>query len=817
MTDTATPDTAEPTQQTYIDPVTGIPDTSVLGRPNSYIGRSVPRPNARRLVQGRGRFVDDLVLARMVHVAFVRSPYAHARIGAIDTKAAQASPDVVRIVTGAELAEICTPWVGVLSHMVGLKSAPQYPMAVDRACWQGEAVVAGVAASRAAAEDAAALVEIDWQELPAVADTETALDAATPVIHPELGDNLAFENRHDLGDIDAAFAQARAQGGAVVEQRFHFARQTGVTLEARVILADYNAAERRMTAYMSHQAPYMMQHIIGKHLGLPDTDVRVVCQDVGGSFGLKVHTYADEMATLACSKLLRRPVKFTADRIEAFASDIHARAHRVDGRIAMAADGEILGFEIDDITGIGPYSVYPRTSAMEATQVLNYTGGPYTHKNYRARVRVVFQNKVPMCQYRAVGHPIAFTVTEGLIEAAARRLGLDPVAVRRRNLIADDAYPTSGVTGIRFEGLSHHAALDKILAMMDYEALVADRDAARARGLTRGIGLAAMIELTNPGAAAYGIGGARISSTDGTAIRMDASGALIVQTSATEQGQGADTVVAQVAATAFGVPMSRVKVISGDTDNVPYGGGTWGSRAAGIAGESVLRAARALRHNVLAVAGALLQAEPQTLDIRNGMVIDRADGAERMPLEEVARVAYFRPDTLPKGFQSEMMATRHYVPKEYPVAFTNGMQASYVEGDPDTGFVRLLGHWVVEDCGTVINPQLVDEQVRGGVIQGIGGVLYEDCRYDGDGNLLNASLADYLVPMAGEMPDIAVGHVSTPTKESELGAKGAGEAGTAGAPAAILNAINDALAPHDAAVWAQPVTPEDVLKALGKV
>ncbi len=805
------------TSEIFTDPVTGIADLSVLGRPNSYIGRSVPRPNARRLVEGRGRFVDDLTLPRMLHVAFHRSPYAHARIGAIDTKAAAASPGVARIVTGAELAEICTPWVGVLSHMKGLKSAPQHPMAIDRACWQGEAIVAVLAASRAEAEDAAALVEVDYEALPAVADAETALDAATPVIHAELGDNLAFENSHDLGDVDAAFAQAAADGGAIVEQTFHFARQTGVTLEPRVIVADFDASQGRMTAYMSHQAPFMMQHIIGKHLGLADSDVRVICRDVGGSFGLKVHVYPDEMAALACSKLVRRPVKFASDRLEAFASDIHARAHRVHGRIAMSEDGDILAFDIDALTGIGPYSVYPRTSAMEATQVLNYTGGPYAHENYRARVRVVFQNKVPMCQYRAVGHPIAFTVTEALVEAAARQLGLDPVAVRRRNLIADDAYPASGVTGIRFEGLSHHASLDKLLAMMDYEVLVAGRDAARAEGKVRGIGLAAMIELTNPGAAAYGIGGARISSQDGTAIRMDAAGAIIVQTSATEQGQGAETVVAQVAATAFGVPMDRVRVISGDTDNVPYGGGTWGSRAAGIAGESVLRAARALRHNVLAVAGALLQAEPASLDIRDGVVVDKADGAARMPLEEVARVSYFRPDTLPAGFQAEMMATRHYVPKEYPVAFTNGMQASYVEIDSETGFVTLLGHWVVEDCGTVINPQLVDEQVRGGVVQGIGGVLLEECRYDGDGNLLNASMADYLVPMAGGMPNIHVGHVETPTRESELGAKGAGEAGTAGAPAAIMNAINDALAPLNAAVWAQPVTPESILRALGRV
>jgi carbon-monoxide dehydrogenase large subunit len=754
-----------------------------------------------------------MVLPRMGHVAFVRSPYAHARILGIDAVAAKAAPGVIAVVTGPELAEICTPWVGVLTHLKGLKSAPQYPMAIDRACWQGEAVAAVVAQTRAQAEDAAELVAVDYEELPVVTDMETALDLATPVIHPELGDNLAWERLHVAGDVDAAFAGA----DHVVEATFGFGRHTGVTLEPRACLADYNPGDGRLTVYQGTQAPHMIQNVLAKHLDLPESQVRLVCKDVGGSFGIKVHVYADEVATAALSKLLRRPVKFVADRIESFVTDIHARDHRVKGRIGVMNDGRITGFEIDDLTGIGPYSMYPRTSAIEANQVVNFTGGQYAVPNYRAQARVVFQNKTQTCQYRAVGHPIACSVTEGLVDLAAQKIGIDPVAIRRLNIIKDDAYPCQSSAGMRFEKLSHEAAMAKLLDMMDYDGLRADQAACRARGIHRGIGIASFIEVTNPSAAFYGVGGARISSQDGVTIRMDAQGSIHVASSVTEQGQGAEAVTAQVVATAFGVPIERVRVVTGDTDNTPYGGGTWASRAAGIGGEAAWQAGKALRENVVAVAAAILQAKPESLDIRDGLVVDRENGRERMPLEEVARIAYFRPDTLPPGIQPEFVATRHYVPKEYPFAFTNGIQGSYVEVDVETGFIKLLKHWCVEDCGTILNPQLVDEQVRGGIVQGLGPALYEHCLYDEQGQLQNGNMADYLVPMAVEMPDIEVGHVTTPTAESELGAKGAGEAGTAGAAAAVMNAVNDALQPFGATLTSIPMTPERVLRALGTV
>lgn len=787
---------------------------SALDRPNSYIGRSVPRPNLARLTQGRGQYVTDVTLPRMAHVAYVRSPHAHARIVRIDTDAAKKMPGVIAAVTGPELAKVITPWVGVLTHLKGLKSAPQSALAIERACWQGEAVCAVVARTRAEAEDACGVVQVDYEELPAITDPETALDAATPVMHADLGDNLCFERSLDVGTVDAAFAGS----DAVVETTFVFGRHTGVTNEPRAIVADWNPGDQRLTVYQGTQAPHMMQNLFAKHLGLEESQVRVITKDVGGSFGIKVHTYADEMAVVALSKLLKRPVKFVADRIESFVTDIHARDHRVKAKIGVMKDGTITAFEIDDLTGIGPYSVYPRTSGIEANQIVNLTGGPYVCPNYRARTRVVFQNKNVMCQYRAVGHPIACAVTEGLVELAAAKIGMDPLDIRRKNLIRDDAYPTGSASGLKFELLSHHAALDRLVKMMDYDALRAGQAALRQKGIYRGIGFASFIEVTNPSAAFYGVGGAKISAQDGCTIKLDAQGAIVCHTSVTEQGQGAESVIAQVAASAFGVGMDRVRVVAGDTDNTPYGGGTWASRAAGIGGEAAWQAGKALRENVLAVAASILQAKPETLDIRDSQVVDADTGKERIGLDEVARIAYFRPDTLPPGFQAELMATRHYVPRAFPFSFTNGIQASYLEVDTDSGFVKLLNHWCVEDCGTVINPQLVDEQVRGGVVQGIGAALYEQCVYDERGQMLNGNMADYLVPMASEMPDIQCGHVVSPTADSELGAKGAGEAGTAGAPACVMNAINDALRPLGAKpLTDMPFTPGKILRALGRV
>jgi carbon-monoxide dehydrogenase large subunit len=772
----------------------------------------VPRANAARLLQGRGAFTDDLRFPRLAHVAFFRSPYAHARIKKLQFEKAMKSPGVLAVFDGPKVAEYCTPWVAVLAHLKGIKSPPQHALAIERACWQGEPVAAVVAESRSQAEDAAALIEADWEELPVVVDMEESLEGKR-IIHPDFGDNICFKREHDTGGVDDAFAQA----AIVVEDTFHFGRHTGVCLEGRAILADYNAAEHSLTVYHATQAPHMMQDIFSRHLNIPEANVRVITRDIGGAFGIKVHVYPDEMATAAISVILRRPVKFVADRLESFLSDIHAREHRAKVKVAVSKTGEILAFELDDLTAIGPYSVYPRTSGIEGNQVVNLTGGPYKHQKYRARMHVVFTNKNVTCQYRAVGHPIAVALTEGIVDLAAQKLGMDPAELRRKNLIADDAYPYTFPSGIKFEKLSHHKALDLLLKITNYAQLRAEQSRLRKQKIYRGIGLAAMIEVTNPSPAFYGVGGARISAQDGATLRFEPTGMVTVMCSVTEQGQGTEAIFAQIAASAVGVSIEKVKVITGDTGVTPYGGGTWASRGAGIGGEAVLQAGRALRANMLEVAAHILKADKAELDLQENHVVSLLTKEKKLPLAELGRVAYFRPDTLPVDFQSELTVTRHYTPRQYGFTFTNGIQASLVEVDPDTGFVKLLKHWCVEDSGTVINPMLVDEQLRGGVVQGIGAALYEECLYGPDGQLLNGNMADYLVPMSGEMPDIVCAHIETPTLQSQLGAKGVGEAGTAGAPAAIMNAINDALAPLNARVTRMPFTPERILQALGKV
>ena len=791
------------------------PTPTPFDRPNSYVGRTLSRSGAKRAVAGRGTYTDDITLPRMLHAAFVRSPYAHARITNIDVSAAASQPGVVKTMTGAELAELCPePWVGILSCFEGMKSAPQYPMAVDRACWQGEPVVMVVAATRAQAEDAAELVVVDYEELPAATEKLTALDPATPVIHPDLGNNLAFEKTIDNGDVDAAFEAA----DIVVEDTFDFGRHTAVSLEPRALIADYDPGTERLTVHTSSQVPHMIQALYARTLDIPEHNVRIIAPDVGGSFGLKIHSFGDEIATTAASMVLGRPVKFIADRLESFVTDIHARENQVKARMAVSKDGEIQALDIDILAGVGAYSQYPRTSVFEANQILNITGGPYSHKHYRARAKVVYLNKVPTSQYRAVGHPIGNSVGESLVDLAAQATGLDPMEIRRRNIMEDDSYPRNSASGIMMQDMSHQACLERLNEQMDYAGLREEQAELRKQGIQRGIGIAAFIKGTAPGPHGYyGAGGAFIASQDACTIKLEPSGGVICSVGVTDQGQGVDTVMGQIAAAALGIPMDSIRVIEGDTDATPYGGGTYASRATAIGGEATYQAARALRAEILVIAGTLLQAEPGTLDIVDGNVVDAGSESVRISLAEIGRIGHFQVGELPNEIQPILSATRRFRLTDALYIFTNGIQGAYVEVDTDTGFIKLLKHWVVEDCGRVINPQLADEQVRGGCVQGIGGALYEHCVYDEAGQLQNGTMADYLTPMAGEMPDIEVAHIQTPTSVSELGAKGVGESGTGAAPAVVMNAVNDALLPFNARVNAQPMTPESVLTALGKI
>ncbi len=778
--------------------------------PDSLVGKRVARPNVRRLIHGKGRYTDDISVPHMLHVAFVRSPYGHARILNVDTAAAAAAGGVVRIVTGADLADICQPLHAVAAHRPGHKSAVQHVLAVDRACFQGEPVVAVVATSRAEAEDAAELVAIEWEELPVVTDTEAALSSASPVIHPDLGDNLCFQHEIDNGDAGTVLANA----AHVVEHRFAFGRHTAVTLEGRVILADWDPVEERLTVHQSHQSPFQMQDVYCRHLGVPEHRVRVITPDIGGGFGLKINVHGEELAVVAIAKLLGRPVKFTADRLESFAADCQTRDHVVTARMGVDADGRLVAMDMDNVLSVGPYTAYIRFGLAEGMMAIMSAGAPYSLTDYRGRTRVAYVNKGIVGMFRGVGVPIGCAVTELMVDQAAAAAGIDPVAFRRQNFHAEEDYPLTTIGGYEARHMSMRQCLDACVEIMDYQALRTEQLRLRNEGVIRGIGVAAFVEGAAFGPGYYGPSGARVSTQDGCTVKLEPSGVVRCLTSITDQGQGTLTAIAQVVADQLGVGMDDIDIVAGDSAVTPYGGGAWASRGMAIGGEAALQAGRALKANILDLAGSVLQAEPGTLTLADGEIRDAATGEARMDLGELARIGYFRQDTLPPGAQPELMVTRHHVPPvNYYIA--NGVQGAHVEIDVETGFIRILGWWVADDCGRVVNPLLVDEQLRGGIIQGIGNSLYEHLIYDDYGQIQNATLADYLLPMATEMPDISIAHIETPTGVTELGANGIGESGTIGAIAALWCAVNDALRPLDVQVSRQPFTPEHLLEVLG--
>ena len=769
------------------------------------VGTSQPRQTARRLAAGKGQYTDDIVAARVAHVAFLRSPYAHAHCLALDLAAAREAPGVIAAFSGADIASLSPPWTTYLGRLPSHRSAPQPALVIDEACWQGEAVAAIVAETRAQAEDAVELITIEWQELPAIATIEAALDDGAAPVHSALASNLALDHSITDGNIDAAFAQAHT----VVSHRFVFGRQTGVSLEPRTILAQFEPNLGELTVYQSHQAPFQMRDIYAAQLGLPLDKVRVIVPDVGGAFGLKLHAYADEMAVVAIATRLDRPVKFVANRLESFVTDAHAREAEATGRIALDADGKIAALDIDMLSGFGAYSCYPRSSVGGALQAIQLGGAPYHVKAFHGRVRGVYQNKVPSGAYRGVGQPIACAVTEQLIDLAAKAAGLDPAELRARNLRHAGPSPTRTAGGVVIETLSLHECLAALRQHMGYDALRREQADLRARGIWRGIGLSAFVEITGVGPGLYGPQGLSISAHEACRVSLQQSGAVRCETSVTDQGQGTLEGLAQVIAEELGLGPTDIHMIAGDTARTPYGGGAWASRGIALGGEAALRASRKLRAHILAIAGALLQTDPADLSLYGGEILGK-NGAAQITLAELVDNVRFRPDTIPLAELPPLEVVEHFVPRTLPYLATNGIQAALVEVDAGLGTVRVLKFWVVEDCGRIVNPQLVDEQIRGGVVQGIGAALYEQCAY-ADGQLINGNLADYPLPLASEMPDIDVLHVSTPTRETLLGARGVGEAGVVGSLGAMWTAVNDALAPLGANVTQQPFTPEHIL------
>ena len=781
------------------------------GATTRAVGSSHRRGDARLFVGGRGTYIDDVAVPGVLHVAFLRSPHAHASIVAIRTAEADALPGVVRVVTAADLAPVCKGWQTSQTYP-GLVMRTQYPLAEDRVVFVGQAVVAVVTESRALAEDAVELIEVEWALLPPACDLAGALEPNAALAHPDLAGNLAYQG--DVGDAEDAALFAKA--ACVVEASFRFNRQTVMPMETRGVVASYLPGDGSLTVHQSHTAPHQLRSLYATHLGIDEGRIRVICPHVGGSFGAKIHLYSDEVATVAISRLIGRPVKYIADRLEALMTDIHCREQIVTARLALDGEGKFIAWRAETRLAMGAFSTHPGSSVQEGDEAVRLAMAPYRVPHVGGRLEVVFQNKNIVGQYRGVGHPIASAISEHLIEKAAAATGRDAVALRLANYVPDDAYPVKTRTGIDLDALSHQACLRRLTEIVNIPDLRAENERLRAEGIHRGFGIACFIERTATNAPSN----AHIrkaTAQDGITLSIDPSGAVRCAISVTDQGQGTHTVMAQVIADELGVPAERISIVSGDSQATPYGSGVRASRGTAVGGELALHASRELRAVVLEAAAQLLQTSATRLTMSQG-IISAADGeGAGISLADLAEIVHFKPQLLPKGAQVSLSLSRH-LGHDWPALVpTNGVQASLVEVDVRTGAVRLLRHWAVDDFGTIVNPLLVAEQVRGGIAQGIGQALFEELVYDVAGQVQNASLADYLVPLASDLPDMVIDHVETPWPHSVLGAKGAGEAGTTGAVGAVLNAVNDAIRPLGAAITELPMTPERLLAALNRL
>ena len=767
-----------------------------------------------RLLAGRGRYIADIVVPGAREAVFLRSPHAHARILSMDLDAARAAPGVDAVLVHDDLAAILKPWRAMHGLFPDMAAPEQSALATTHVRHVGEPLAIVIGANRAACEDALDLIDVDYAPLPAVADVATALSVDGPQIHAEAPGNLCLETSTRSSGVEAAFAAA----AEIVAADFSFGRHTGITLEPRGLIADYERGEGTLTIHHSHQCPAAMQEAFAELLGIDAHLVRVICPDVGGGFGIKQQVYADEMAVAAAARLLGRPVRFIADRLESMASDIQARHHFVQARLAVDRAGKILAIEADDVHAIGPYSQYPRSSAGEGRAILSLTGAPYALPEAGARSRAVFTNMGMSGHYRGVGHPIAAAVTEGLVDLAARRIGADPWDLRRKNFATYGHGSKPSALGVSFETLPFAACLDTLEAQHPRTDLDAWRRVTRDKGLLAGYGIAVFIEMTSRGPGFYGDGDVRVSTRDHCTLRMEPNGAITCQSSVTEQGQGVETGIAQIVAGTIGVRLDRVRLFTGDTASSGHGGGTWGSRSLTIGGRAAWEASRILRAEILGIAASLLQRSTDMLDIRDSEIVANGAGTG-LNLADLAALAHFRPHHLPGGQQPRLVASASFGPLDVPFRAGCGVQLSCVEIDPETGIVRPVRHAVAHFCGRVVNALMVDGQIKGGVAQGLGAALTEEIIYNDEGQLLSGSLAEYRVPMAVETPDIAVHHVhisdgAVADRDTPPRHAGVGEAGTAGASAAVLNAINDALAPRFAALWRIPATPERVLGAL---
>jgi carbon-monoxide dehydrogenase large subunit len=770
--------------------------------PPRYLGAHVKRLEDPRLLTGGGRFLDDLTLPGLLHAAFLRSPFAHALVRAVDVEAARAAAGVVVALTGRDLDGT----VGRLApHLAGPGFArTEWPaLALERARFVGEPVAAVAADTAYAAVDGAAAIAVEYDPLPALPDVAAAVAPGAPRLHPEHSSNVLFERSGHQGDVDGAFVGA----AVVVRETFTHGRCSASPLEGRGLLARWEGDA--LTLWTGSQVPHVFRTGLARAFGLPEARVRVIVPDTGGGFGQKMHLMPEDLAVAALARRAGRPVKWIETRRENLAAATHAREQRVEIEAAADADGILRGLRARFTSDVGAYHAYPLTGALEALGAASILPGPYRTPAYAFAITALATTKPPLGAYRGVGMTMGAFVMERTLDLVADRLGLDPALVRQRNLIPRDAYPFTSATGFVYDSGDFPKALESALTLAGYDRLVRERAEARTRGRLRGIGVACYTEYTGIGSETYRRRGMTdIPGPEAATVRVEEDGRVTCLVSFPSQGQGHATTTAQLVADQLGVPLEAVTVRQPDTAEAPAGTGTFASRGAVAQSGAADGAAATVRGALLAAAGELLEASPADLVLADGAVRVRGVPDRGVTVAEVARRCRGG-----AGGLARLSATQHFDPPG--PTFSGAVHVASVEVDPETGRVTVREYTVMEDCGPVINPMIVEGQIHGAVAQGVGEALAERLVYDESGQLVTGTLMDYALPAAASLPAPTIGHLETPSPLTPGGYKGMGEGGTIGAPAAIANAVADAVKPLGLTVTTLPIDPESLVRRGG--
>lgn len=766
----------------------------------TLVGARIRRREDPRLITGRATYVDDVQTVGTLYAAFVRSPHGHAKIRSLDLSDAKNHPGVFGAFTASDLVAAGVKDLPCAHKMAELLVPPHPPLASGEVRYVGEPVAVVIANDPYAARDAAELVRVAYDELPAVVDPLKALEGK-PFVHEAFGTNVAYRLPIASGDVDGAFKSA----DAVIKQRFVNQRLAPVPVEPRGVLAQWNAGDEALTVTTSTQIPHLLRTQLAVVLGLPENRIRVIAPEVGGGFGAKLNVYSEEVVCGWIAKKLGRPIKFIETRSECFQAMIHGRDQVDDVEVAVKKDGTILGMRLRIVANLGAY--FQLLTPVIPTLTLLMAPGCYRIGNLATECIGVFTNTMSTDAYRGAGRPEATYLIERTLDLIARKLEMDPVEVRRKNFIGADAFPYTTAMGLTYDSGRYEATMDHALRVADYAGLRKMQAAARKEGRFLGIGISTYVEVCGMGPSAA----MPAAGWDSATVRVEPTGAVTVLTGISPHGQGEETTFAQIVADELGVPLEQITVVHGDTDKVQYGVGTFGSRGTAVGGAALKLAIDVIKQKAITIAAHQWEASPKDVEYRDGKIGVKGDPSKTMTTAEAGFLA-FMGDKLPPGLEPGLDATRRFEPPNFVYPF--GTHVCMVEVDPQTGQTKILKYLAVDDCGRIINPMIVAGQIHGGIAQGVAQALFEEVVYDDNGQLLTGTLMDYAVPRAEHLPNFELDHTSTPTDVNPLGVKGVGEAGTIASTPAVVNAVLDALQPLGVTHLDMPLKPEKIWTAI---